>query len=104
MTKSPGMKTKLALCLVGLSLACVSGPVGLRPGSNVALPAPAPSIAAEIIGGVIGDATGKREPQGEKGDPCRQRTDSLGPRTRPPAAARSAPRMRARAPMLINRR
>ncbi len=57
------MKTKLALGLVGLSMACIGGPVGLRPGSNVALPKSKPAA----VGAVLADlACAKRKGEGDK--------------------------------------
>jgi len=72
------MKTKSALCLVGLSVACIGGPVALRPGSNVALPK-----GSSVAGAVLSDLTcAKRKGEDTKVDSpedaqCALRQDSV---------------------------
>lgn len=57
------MKTKSALCLVGLSMACIGGPVALRPGSNVALPKGKQAAVAAVLADL---ACAKRKGEGDK--------------------------------------
>ena len=57
------MKTKCALGLVALSMACIGGPMELRPGSNVVLP----KKSNGVVGAVLSElACSKRKDEGER--------------------------------------
>ena len=82
--------TRFVIPLLVIAVGCgfPAGPAKVRPGSNIALPADRPSIAAtvgaEVVRTVIcGKGVDERSPEKTPGDPCRQRSDSLGPKAEP---------------------
>jgi hypothetical protein len=82
----------IAIALVAVTACGKSGPVAIRPGSNVALPVKGPSIPEQLARSlvcekVVGEPETTTVPEDH---PCFSRPDSLAPRTRPvtPTGAR----------------
>ena len=95
------MKTSVLIAVALLTTACAGPrPIRVQPGTDMALPDPAPSPAGEVIAGLFCVAT-----RYDNGDvpSCPQRTDSLRVVNRPPVAV-SKPQMRVRTTTSVFRR
>jgi hypothetical protein len=80
----------IVVLLIVASACGKSGPVALRPGSNVALPVKQPSIAEQVARSVVCDKVGEPQTATVPEDhPCFSRPDSLAPRTKPATPAGS---------------
>jgi hypothetical protein len=95
------MKRMIVLIGAILATACARpGGVSVRPGTDMALPEPTPSPAADVLGAALCVVT-----RTERGDvaSCPQQTDSLRAVHRPPVAV-STPQMRVRTRTSVFRR
>jgi predicted small lipoprotein YifL len=75
----------IAVVLIAVAACGKSGPVAIRPGSNVALPVKRPSIAEQLARSlvcekVVGEPETTTVPEDH---PCFSRPDSLAPSTKP---------------------
>lgn len=82
----------IAVVLIAVTACGKSGPVAIRPGSNVALPVKRPSIPEQLARSLVCEkVVGEPETTTVTEDhPCFSRPDSLSPKTKPvtPAAGR----------------